>query len=312
MPAGAGTIGRIVAIVAAAAMPLVLLTTWYRVGVEITGPVGGLIPIHPPSQDFTGWETFSSTDSAIAALGVAIAAHARAQLSHRLAHCWSAWRRPSHWRLLVVVCLQAFSPPNLFEQQLNDALPFDVPSISLPDTGLIDASIHTTVQPGAYIGVAAAALALLGSGVALFAGTGPHDPPLPGLSQARLGERAGVPLLRAPRRRRLSPAAAHGGVAALLAADRGGRHLMGGGAAVVVVREPFQPSSNVELPSLSSKGALVATSRSRPRPASSTPPPVTCVPPGQLAVFCRSVAFRTCLDQDTYLYEPESAQIAVV
>jgi Uncharacterised protein family UPF0547 len=161
-----------VAIIALAALPLLLLLTWYRVGIDVSGSLGGLIPVHPPSKDFSGWQAFTSTDVAITVvadlvvLALALSFPTGSRLALVLATAGSL-------ALVLMLAIAATSPPDIVGERLNELLPIDVPPLRIPQNGVLDAGIQTTTKPGVWIGLVAAAVAFAGCAVALLAGAGP-------------------------------------------------------------------------------------------------------------------------------------------
>ena len=172
MAPGAGLAGRIVAIVALAVLPLLLLLPWYRVGVDLSGAVGGLIPLHAPSQDLSGWQAFASTDVAVVVLAdlailmLAISPLVDSRVPLLLATAGSL-------ALVVMLAVTATSPPDIVGERLDQLLPIDVPQLRLPQNGILDAAIDTKSLAGPWLALAAAVIALAGSAAALLAGAGP-------------------------------------------------------------------------------------------------------------------------------------------
>jgi hypothetical protein len=169
---GAGLTARIVAIVALATLPLLLLLDWYRVGIDVSGSIGGLIPVHPPSKDFSGWQAFTSTDIAIAVvadltvmmIAFSFVRNSRFPLVFATAGALA---------LVLMLVIAATSPPDIVGARLNELLPVDVPPLQIPPNGVLDARVDTTARAGVWIGLAAAVVAFCGCAVALLAGTGP-------------------------------------------------------------------------------------------------------------------------------------------
>jgi zinc-ribbon domain len=176
MPAGAGVIGRIVAIVALAALPLLLLLNWYRVELDLSGSLGGavsaLVPVHLPTQDLSGWQAFSSTDVAIVVvadvsiLALALSFVVRSRLPLVLGTAGSL-------ALVAMLVLAAVDPPDIVGARLDDLLPVNLPPLQLPHNGIVDAAIDTNARPGVWIALAAGIVALIGSGIALVTGADP-------------------------------------------------------------------------------------------------------------------------------------------
>jgi hypothetical protein len=170
--AGAGLVGRIVAIVALAVLPLLLLLDWYRVGVDVSGAVGSLVPLHAPSQDFTGWQAFTSSDVAIvviadlAVLALALSPLTASRLPLALATAGAL-------ALVAMLAITAASPPDIVGERLDQLLPFQAPPLELPHNGILDAGIETKSLVAPWIALAAAIVALGGCLTALLVGAGP-------------------------------------------------------------------------------------------------------------------------------------------
>ena len=167
-----GLTARIVAIVALAALPLLLLLDWYRVGIDVSGSIGGLIPVHPPSKDFNGWQAFTSTDIAItviADLVVMMVAFSFVRGSRIPLFFATA----GALALVLMLVLAAASPPDIVGERLDQVLPIDVPQLQIPHNGVVDAGLDTTARAGVWIGLAAAVIAFCACTLALLAGSGP-------------------------------------------------------------------------------------------------------------------------------------------
>ena len=172
---GAGLIGRIVAVVALASLPLLMLLDWYRVGVDVSGTVGGpLNSILPklPSQTFSGWESFGSTDIAIVIVGdltllaLALSWVRASRIALTLATAGSL-------ALVIIIGIVAASPPDIVGERLDELLPVDLPQLQLPSNGIIDAGVDTKALAGPWIAFAASVIAFTGCAIALMAGAGP-------------------------------------------------------------------------------------------------------------------------------------------
>jgi hypothetical protein len=180
---GAGLIGRIVAVVALASLPLLMLLDWYQVGIDISGIASGplqvLSPVDLPSQKVSGWEAFDSEDIAIVIVAD-LSLLAIALSAIRGSRVWLILGTAGCLALATILLILALSPPDIvggllepFTQRLDELLPGGLPDISLPHNGIADISTDTKALAGPWIAFAASVIAFAGCGVALMAGAGP-------------------------------------------------------------------------------------------------------------------------------------------